>query len=73
MPEEKKEMETMADRLKEEPKKEEKTVIVEDKEDEKPELDLNILTVTELRDLAKKREIKGYSKMKKEELIENLK
>ena len=53
--------------------KEEKTVIVEDKEDEKPELDLNILTVTELRDLAKKREIKGYSKMKKEELIENLK
>ena len=40
---------------------------------EKPELDLNILTVAELRDLAKKKEIKGYSKMKKEELIENLK
>ena len=40
---------------------------------EKPELDLNILTVAELRELAKKREIKGYSKMKKEELIENLK
>ena len=36
-------------------------------------LDLNILTVAELRDLAKKKEIKGYSKMKKEELIENLK
>ena len=27
----------------------------------------------ELRELAKKKEIKGYSKMKKEELIENLK
>ncbi len=40
---------------------------------EKPELDLNILTVAELRDLAKKKEVKGYSKMKKEELIENLK
>ena len=38
-----------------------------------PKLDLNILTVNELRDLAKKKDIKGYSKMKKEELIENLK
>lgn len=48
----------------EEPKKEE---IVE------PKLDLTILTVAELKELAKKKEIKGYSKMKKEELIENLK
>lgn len=38
-----------------------------------PKLDLTILTVNELRELAKKKEIKGYSKMKKEELIENLK
>ena len=38
-----------------------------------PKLDLNILTVAELRELAKKKEVKGYSKMKKEELIENLK
>ena len=38
-----------------------------------PKLDFNILTVNELRDLAKKKEIKGYSKMKKEELIEVLK
>ena len=38
-----------------------------------PKLDLNILTVSELKELAKKKEIKGYSKMKKEELIENLK
>lgn len=37
-----------------------------------PKLDLNILTVTELRELAKKKEIKGYSKMKKEELINAL-
>ena len=51
--------------------KEEATVSEE--KNEKPELDLNILTVAELRELAKKREIKGYSKMKKEELIENLK
>ena len=48
-------------------------VVVKEEKIEKPELDLNILTVAELRDLAKKREIKGYSKMKKEELIENLK
>ena len=47
----------------------------EEVKNEKPELelDLNILTVAELRDLAKKKEIKGYSKMKKDELIENLK
>ena len=38
-----------------------------------PKLDLEILTVNELRELAKKKEIKGYSKMKKEELIEVLK
>ena len=48
------------------------------KEEEKPskketKIDLNILTVTELKELAKKKEIKGYSKMKKEELIEVLK
>lgn len=48
----------------EEPKKEE---IVEQ------ELDLSILTVAELKELAKKKSIKGYSKMKKNELIEVLK
>ena len=52
------------EKVMEKPVKEEKS---------EPKLDLNILTVNELRDLAKKKEIKGYSKMKKEELIENLK
>ena len=53
--------------------KEETTVKEEVKEEKPVELDLNILTVAELRDLAKKKEVKGYSKMKKEELIESLK
>ena len=51
-------------------KKSEKPVKEENNE---TKLDLNILTVNELRDLAKKKDVKGYSKMKKEELIENLK
>ena len=50
--------------VKEEPKEVIKT---------EPKIDLEILTATELRELAKKKEIKGYSKMKKEELIEVLK
>ena len=55
--------------------KEETAEVKEEVNEEKPEieLDLNILTVAELRDLAKKKEIKGYSKMKKDELIESLK
>ncbi len=52
--------EEVKEEKKEEPKKETK-------------IDLTILTVSELKELAKKKEIKGYSKMKKEELIENLK
>ena len=38
-----------------------------------PKIDLTILTVSELKELAKKKEIKGYSKMKKDELIDALK
>ena len=55
--------------------KKEETKVEEPKKEEiiEPKLDLNILTVAELRELAKKKEIKGYSKMKKDELIENLK
>ena len=56
-------------------KKAKKEVKEEPKEVTKTEtkIDLEILTVTELRELAEKKEIKGYSKMKKEELIEVLK
>lgn len=45
--------------------------VKEEVKEEKPEvapatkIDLTILTVNELRELAKKKEIKGYSKMKK--------
>ena len=45
----------------------------ENEETIEAKLDLTILTVSELRELAKKKEIKGYSKMKKEELITALK
>ena len=54
--------------------KEEKPVEEKVEHTEKaPKIDLTILTVAELRELAKKKEIKGYSKMKKEELIDALK
>jgi small subunit ribosomal protein S2 len=57
-----------------EAKVEEKPVEVKEEKVEKaPKIDLTILTVAELRELAKKKEIKGYSKMKKEELIDALK
>ena len=59
--------------VKETVKDKEEPVKEEIKEEKPIELDLNILTVAELRDLAKKKEVKGYSKMKKEELIESLK
>ena len=55
---------------KEEPKEEKEVSVKEEKE---TIIDLEILTVSELRELAKKKEIKGYSKMKKEELIASLK
>ena len=58
------------------PKKEEKVEETKEKPEvvkKETKIDLNILTVAELKELAKKKEIKGYSKMKKEELIEVLK
>lgn len=59
---------TFKDAKVEEPKKEEKTK-KEVKEDNK---DLSKLTVAELRELAKSKNITGYSTMKKAELIEAL-
>ena len=66
--EEKKE-ETVKETTKEEKPVEE----VKEHAEKAPKIDLTILTVTELKELAKKKEIKGYSKMKKEELIDALK
>ena len=54
--------------VKEDTVREEKLV-----EEKSQKIDLTILTVNELRELARKKEVKGYSKMKKEELIEILK
>ena len=64
-------------------KKAKKEEVVEEKETPKKETkkttkkeekkDLTTLTLTELKDLAKERSIKGYSKLKKDELIEVLK
>ena len=56
-----------------EAKVEEKPVEEVKKVEKAPKIDLTILTVAELRELAKKKEIKGYSKMKKDELIDALK
>ena len=53
--------------------REEKPINIKENMKKEPKLDLNILTVAELKELAKKKEVKGYSKMKKEELIHNLK
>ena len=53
-------------------KKEEK-VSKEVKKEAKEEISLDAMTVAELRELAKAKDVKGYSTMKKAELLENLK
>ena len=58
---------------KEENTKEKEVTTISEETRKEPVLDLNILTVSELRELAKKKDIKGYSKLKKEELLDLLK
>ncbi len=58
---------------KETPQKETKKKEKETKEADKEVKNIKELTLVELKDLAKERGIKGYSKMKKEELLEVLK
>ena len=55
------------------PSEKEEKPVKEKEETIETKLDLSILTVSELKELAKKKEIKGYSKMKKDELINVLK
>ena len=59
--------------FKKEEKKQVKEEVKNETKVEEKKVDLESLTVAELRDLAKEKEIKGYSTMKKAELLEALK
>ena len=59
--------------FKKEEKKQVKEEVKKEAKVEEKKVDLESLTVAELRDLAKEKEIKGYSTMKKAELLEALK
>ena len=58
---------------KNEVKKEEKTVEVKKETPKEVNVDLSTLKVSELREMAKEKDIKGYSTMKKSELLDALK
>ena len=66
------EEEVVVEEVKEE-KKEVKKEVKEEKEEVKKDVDYASMTLTELKEVAKEQGVKGYSKMKKEELISNLK
>ena len=69
----------IVDVINEDDKKDEKKEVVkeevkvEEVKKEEKEVNLNELTLAELKEIAKERGIKGYSKLKKDELLESLK
>ncbi len=74
-----KEIKTMEELVKEEPKKEieeekkEEKETKEVKESKTQKIDYSTMTLTDLKKVAKEQGVKGYSTMKKDELINNLK
>ena len=68
-----KEEKKVKESAKEEGKQDKKVEVKEVKEEKAAETDLSKMTVSQLRELAKEKDIKGYSTMKKAELLDALK